>query len=43
MVLNLLSAEREKGRGVVIITHDAAVARRAGRVLELKDGVLNEK
>lgn len=43
VVLNLLSAEREKGRGVVIITHDAAVARRAGRVLELKDGVLNEK
>ena len=43
IVLDLLAHEHEKGRAVIIITHDLAVAARADKILELKEGVLREK
>jgi putative ABC transport system ATP-binding protein len=38
----LLSLARQRGATLLIVTHDAALARRADRVLELKDGRLQE-
>ncbi len=43
IVLDLLAHEHAKGRAVIIITHDLAVAARADKILELKEGVLHEK
>ncbi len=39
-VLRLLESLNEQGRTVILITHDANVARRAKRVIEMKDGVV---
>jgi putative ABC transport system ATP-binding protein len=42
-VLDLLSAlPRERGAATVVVTHDARVAHRADRVLEMRDGRLTE-
>jgi putative ABC transport system ATP-binding protein len=42
-VLGLLSAlPRERGAAIVLVTHDARVARCADRVLEMRDGRLTE-
>jgi putative ABC transport system ATP-binding protein len=38
----LLSLARARGATLIIVTHDAALARRADRVLELRDGRLHE-
>lgn len=38
----LLSLARQRGATLLIVTHDAALARTADRVLELKDGRLQE-
>jgi putative ABC transport system ATP-binding protein len=38
----LLSLARQRGATLLIVTHDAALARSADRVLELKDGRLQE-
>lgn len=43
IVLELLQRFNDEGRAVVVITHDFSVARRAKRVLELREGVLHEK
>ncbi len=40
IVLDLLSAAAAAGRGVLVVTHDAAVTARADRVLALQDGRL---
>ena len=37
----LLSLARARGATLIIVTHDAALARRADRVLELRDGRLH--
>lgn len=37
-VLRLLDSLHESGRTIVLVTHDPAVAARAGRCVELKDG-----
>jgi len=39
-VLDLLLELREQGRTIVLVTHDDAVARRAQRIVEVKDGKL---
>jgi macrolide transport system ATP-binding/permease protein len=39
-VLRLLESLNEQGHTVILITHDANVARRARRVIEMKDGVV---
>jgi len=41
-VLELLDGLHAEGRTIVLITHDAAVAKRAGRTVRLQDGVLKE-
>ena len=42
MIPVLLSLARARGATLIIVTHDAALARRADRVLELRDGRLHE-
>lgn len=39
-VLRILDELNAEGRTVVIVTHDMEVARRAGRIVELRDGVI---
>jgi len=41
-VLELLEGLHRQGRTIVLITHDAAVAKRAGRTVRLQDGRLKE-
>lgn len=41
LIMNLLRREHEKGRGVILITHDMEVARSADTVFMLRDGTLN--
>ena len=40
IVLDLLARLNTEGRTVVIITHDAAVAARAQRIIETRDGII---
>lgn len=42
IVLDLLENENKKGRAVIMITHDEAIAKRAKQVFRLENGVLNE-
>ena len=39
-VMGLLSELWEQGRTLVVVTHDATLAKRAGRVVEIRDGVV---
>ncbi len=41
-VLELLEGLHAQGRTILLITHDAAVAKRAGRTVRLQDGALKE-
>ena len=38
----ILSVPKEEGRGLLLVTHDMELARKADRVFELKGGVLEE-
>jgi macrolide transport system ATP-binding/permease protein len=40
-VLRILDEIHAEGRTVIIVTHDMAVARRAARIIELRDGVVS--
>jgi predicted ABC-type transport system involved in lysophospholipase L1 biosynthesis ATPase subunit len=37
----LLRLQRERGMTLILVTHEAGVARQCQRVLEIRDGVLN--
>lgn len=39
-VLGILDALNREGKTVIIVTHDPDVAKRAGRVIEIRDGVI---
>jgi putative ABC transport system ATP-binding protein len=39
-VMSLMEQLWKQGRTLLVITHDAALARRAGRVVEIRDGVV---
>jgi len=39
-VMSLLSELWEQGRTLVVVTHDRGLARRAGRIIEIRDGVV---
>ena len=41
MIMGLLRREHEKGRGIILITHDMQIAKEADNVLLLQDGKLN--
>jgi putative ABC transport system ATP-binding protein len=38
MVTSLLDAARQTGAAVIVVTHDQAVAGRAQRIVEMRDG-----
>ncbi|MBR4907223.1 MAG: ABC transporter ATP-binding protein [Clostridia bacterium] len=40
VIFSLLRSEHKKGRAIVLITHDAAAAKEADSVMELKNGTL---
>lgn len=42
VVFDLFENEHKKGRGIVMITHDAAAAARAQMVYQLEDGILKD-
>lgn len=42
IVLDLLESENKKGRAIIMITHDEAIAKRSKQVFRLENGVLNE-
>ena len=41
LIMTLLRREHEKGRGIILITHDMQIAKEADNVLLLQDGKLN--
>jgi len=41
-IMHLLKELNEEGRTIIIVTHDINVARNAGRIYHMLDGVLNE-
>lgn len=41
-ILDLFDALHKGGKGIVVVTHDPEVARRAGRILRLQDGHIRE-
>ena len=42
-ILNLLYQLHEQGNTILVITHELEVARRAGKIYHLRDGVLSEE
>ena len=42
VILEMLDELNAQGRTVIIVTHDANVARRCGRVVEIRDGLIHE-
>jgi putative ABC transport system ATP-binding protein len=42
-IMKLLKELNKRGITLLIITHDASVARQAGRIIEIHDGMLTEK
>ena len=40
--MEILNALHSKGRTVVLVTHDAAVAEHANRIVRIEDGVVAE-
>lgn len=43
LIMNLLRREHEKGRGIILITHDMQIAQEAETVYLLESGMLNEQ
>jgi lipoprotein-releasing system ATP-binding protein len=43
LVIDLILGAHAQGRTVVIVTHDSSVAARCGRVVHMKDGILQAK
>lgn len=43
LIMNLLRREHEKGRGILLITHDMEIAKEADQIMLLEDGVLKGK
>lgn len=43
IIMNLLRYEHEKGRGIILITHDMQIAREADTVYLLEGGKLTEQ
>ena len=41
MIMHLLRREHQKGRGIILITHDRGIAKEADTVYTLQDGILH--
>jgi len=41
-IMNILEDINKKGETIIIVTHDPTIARRAKRVLKIKDGIVEE-
>ena len=41
MIMHLLRREHQKGRGIILITHDMGIAKEADTVYTLQDGILH--
>ncbi|MHC5247626.1 ABC transporter ATP-binding protein [Enterococcus sp. LJL90] len=41
-VIDLLKQEHQKGKTVILVTHDQAIARQCDRIVGIKDGKINE-
>lgn len=41
LIMRLLRREHEKGRGIILITHDMALSRQADTIFQLRDGMLH--
>lgn len=41
LIMRLLRREHEKGRGIILITHDMALSRQADTIFQLQDGMLH--
>jgi putative ABC transport system ATP-binding protein len=41
-IMNILEEINGRGETVIVVTHDPAIARRAKRVLQIKDGTVDE-
>lgn len=39
-IMNLLAEMNKKGKTVILVTHDAAIAANAQRIIRIKDGVI---
>ena len=42
-IMTLLKELNENGQTIVVITHDAHIAKQAGRIVRIEDGVLKEE
>lgn len=41
-IMNILEKINEEGETIIVVTHDPAIAKRAARVLEIKDGIVSD-
>jgi putative ABC transport system ATP-binding protein len=41
-IMNILEKINQRGETIIIVTHDPAIAKRAQRILQIKDGIVGE-
>ena len=41
-IMNVLARANERGKTVVVITHDADIAAYARRIIQIRDGIISE-
>jgi putative ABC transport system ATP-binding protein len=41
-IMNVLTRANERGKTVVVITHDADIAAYARRIIQIRDGIISE-
>ena len=41
--MDILEDINHKGETIIVVTHDPAIAKRAGRVLKIQDGIVSEE
>lgn len=41
-IMNILEKINQRGETIIVVTHDPSIAKRAKRILEIKDGIVSE-